>query len=691
MKAPLGQAARSRTSTVREPATTAPFEEILFCPCGCGEHHWTCACPECEVASVRECAGNTAEQFDRRGDSRYREAFRIALDLVRHERDLRDARGCDRDPLAVKYADALAVQMKRTSDESLLAGIGVIVDRESSSGDGNADESVTGSRRVSQAKQIIDTLGDVEFFHDEQRRGYASFDVNGHLETHPIKSSRFRLFCRRQYYGCHARVPSRTALQEAIDQCEASAHFDGAKNTVALRVADIDGTIYLDLCNDAWEVVEIAANGWKVKPASALPLRFWRPQHALSLPIPVQGSRLASFRSLFNTDDRGWALIQSAMLGALRPSFPQPLLALYGPQGSGKSFIASAIRSTIDANASPLRAEPHDDRDLAAIVRNNYVVALDNVSRIPSWLSDSLCRVASGAGFAARELYTDSDEALVVARRPIILTAIEEVIIRGDLADRALHARLRAIPENYETEERLTALFEEAKPRLLGALLDAAVLALRKLPAIRDQRLRLPRMADFAQWAVAAEDALDLPDGAKFLELYADERAIASAAVVESDVISDALRCLLEANGGSWDGYAAELLRALADGDEELKRNREWPRSTRALTGRLERLIPDLAQVGITVTFGQRDRKRRRSIAITMRDETRKAPGGTSATSAISANGSKRSEKYASPRADVCEGNEPTSATGTAVNRYFADVADDADVEPDAFPSEWGG
>jgi hypothetical protein len=48
--------------------------------------------------------------------------------------------------------------------------------------------------------------------------------------------------------------------------------------------------------------------------------------------------------------------------------------------------------------------------------------------------------------------------------------------------------------------------FEAARPRILGALLDAVSQALRRAPGVRLPRL--PRMADFAIWVTAAAPAL---------------------------------------------------------------------------------------------------------------------------------------------------------------------------------------
>jgi hypothetical protein len=72
---------------------------------------------------------------------------------------------------------------------------------------------------------------------------------------------------------------------------------------------------------------------------------------------------------------------------------------------------------------------------------NGHLLAFDNVSGLPAWLSDALCRLASGGSFAVRRLYSDDEEVLFQATRPTLLNGIEDIISRPDLADRAIFLR----------------------------------------------------------------------------------------------------------------------------------------------------------------------------------------------------------------------------------------------------------
>ena len=162
------------------------------------------------------------------------------------------------------------------------------------------------------------------------------------------------------------------------------------------------------------------------------------------------------------------------------------------------------LRALLDPNTAPLRALPREDRDLFIAASNSHVLAFDNVSGLPAWISDTLCRLSTGGGFAVRQLYTDQDEVLFDATRPVILNGIEDIVTRPDLADRAVFLTLEPIPEERRrAEDEFWAAFEVERPRILGALLDAVVEGLKRLP--ETQLERLPRMADFALWATACE------------------------------------------------------------------------------------------------------------------------------------------------------------------------------------------
>jgi hypothetical protein len=264
------------------------------------------------------------------------------------------------------------------------------------------------------------------------------------------------------------------------------------------------------------------------------------------------------------------------------------------------------LRAVIDPSVAPVRALPRNERELFIAASNGHVLAFDNLSGLPPWLSDTLCRLASGGAFSTRRLFTDQDEILFTAVRPVILNGIEDVITRPDLADRAILLMLGPIAERQRRPENaLWREFELARPHILGALLDAAVHGLRMLPHVRLKRL--PRMADFALWAAACEGAFR-PAGT--LETaYSTNRRDAIENIVDADPVAAHVREIM-AEGTQWRGSASDLLQVGA--------NRSgWPKSPRALAGRLRRAQTFLRTLGIEIAFGREGRFGTRTIRIT--------------------------------------------------------------------------
>jgi len=270
---------------------------------------------------------------------------------------------------------------------------------------------------------------------------------------------------------------------------------------------------------------------------------------------------------------------------------------------------------------------PREDRDLFIAASNAHVLAFDNVSGLPAWISDTLCRIATGGGFAVRQLYSDQDEVLFDAARPVILNGIDDIVTRPDLADRAIFLTLEPIPEERRRpEQELWAAFESERPRILGVLLDGVAKGLAELPRTRLDKL--PRMADFALWATACETAL-WPSGT-FWSAYCGNRDEAVDGVIEADPIAAAVRAVMTTRT-DWTGTASELLGALAEMvGERVAKAKTWPDSPRALAGRLRQAATFLRKIGIDIGFEREGRARTRTIWITpTRKPTSPEPSGT--------------------------------------------------------------
>ena len=243
--------------------------------------------------------------------------------------------------------------------------------------------------------------------------------------------------------------------------------------------------------------------------------------------------------------------------------------------------------------------------------RNSWTIGLDNLSSLPVWLSDALCRLSTGGGLGTRQLYSDADESLFDVQRPVILNGITSLADRGDLQDRCIPITLPVIDEDVRrTEGDFWQDFAQAHPAILGGLLDVVSGALRQLPAVKLDRL--PRMADFAKRAVAAEKGQGWPPGT-FMSAYAENRVGANDAALEASPVAGAVAAFM-ALRNEWSGTAAELLAGLNTLVEEATTKRKgWPVDGAQLGKILRRIAPNLRRAGTDLQF---DTPKRRMLAI---------------------------------------------------------------------------
>jgi hypothetical protein len=456
-----------------------------------------------------------------------------------------------------------------------------------------------------------------EVFHNPGGVAFADLITEGHRETWPIRSKRFRNWVRRCYYRASGAVPNMTVVTSALDLLEARAQFDAPERAVSMRVAEYAGRIYLDLADEHWRAVAIGADGWRV--IGCPPVRFRRSPGILPLPVPERGSSIEILRPFLNlASQNDFVLIVAWLLAALRPHGPYPLLAISGEQGSAKTILSKVLRALVDPNVAPVRALPRDERELMIAANNGHVLAFDNLSGLPPWLSDALCRIASGGSFAVRRLYTDDEEVLFQAARPVILNGIEDVIGRADLADRAICLTLGSIGEEQRrSEAALWREFERARPAILGALLDAVANGLRAVDSV--QPGRLPRMADFTLWATACETTL-WPTGT-FSDAYTANRKAAIESIIDMDQIAACVRELMSEQD-SWTGTAADLWRLTVERSSQRGESSRWTRNPRVLAGHLRRAQTFLQALGVEITFSREGRAGTRVIR--MRRSTEK-------------------------------------------------------------------
>lgn len=486
------------------------------------------------------------------------------------------------------------------------------------------------SRDSKKKKTTVDIIFDildekkVELTHDGEK-AYATIQIENHKECYPIKSSGFRKWIRYEYFQCCKTAPNNEALKNTTETIEAIAIHEGKSEKVYHRYGYYNDNIYIDIIDDKWRVIQVTAAGWKVIDQS--PIKFRRTPKCQALPYPQPGT-VSDFKKFINiVEENDIVLLIAFMLSAMRPegNYPYPILCITGEHGSAKSTTAKFIKMLIDPNEAISRSCPREERDLMVAANLNWLLSFENISQIPDWLSDALCRLSTGAGFGKRTNYTDDEETVFSHKRPIVLNGIGQLIARPDLLDRTINIQLKPIPdESRKTENEILNEFNLVKPSLLGALLDGLSSALKYY-----QNVNLsgrPRMADFAVFSVAAEEGLGLKPGT-FIEIYNSNRNN----VIESTISQVPFICAIcefMEDKTEWIGTSTELLNELEQFEsvtERIKKDsKQWPQAPNALTRRLPNYLPFLRQVGIEIEKQRvNNSSRTRQLIITRHNKKR--------------------------------------------------------------------
>jgi hypothetical protein len=141
-----------------------------------------------------------------------------------------------------------------------------------------------------------------EVFHTAGGVAYADLITDGHRETWPIRSKRFRTWVRRCYYHATGAAAGAAVIGSALDLLEARAQFDAPERVVSMRLAEHAGRLYLDLADEHWRAVAIGPDGWRV--LGCPPVRFRRSPGMLPLPLPERGGSIETLRPFLNLSNQ---------------------------------------------------------------------------------------------------------------------------------------------------------------------------------------------------------------------------------------------------------------------------------------------------------------------------------------------------------------------------------------------------
>src|SRR5215216_1702291 len=494
-----------------------------------------------------------------------------------------------------------------------------------------------------------------ELFVDQIGEPYAAIKVRDHIETIPIRSNHFKDWIVKAYYDYR-----KEQQEKSLDAAEFDGKEEDDNNTIddttspllsnedaakiqtiikleaeelqnerklEVRVAgnvdsdpdanDDNNIIWYDLTNRDWEIVKTTMHGWDIEKhgshfsSAALPtILFKRYRNQLPQVYPSREyppDIFSQFMDLTNLpkDDKENRILAEVYTIALfiPPDIPKTVLIPHGEQGAAKSTFQEFIKMLVDPCGALTLSFPKEVAELVQQLSHNFIAYYDNVSEIPQWISDLLCRAVTGSGFSKRVLFSDDDDFIYRFRRCVGFNGINVAATRPDLLERGLILHLKRIPEEKKRKlKHLWKQYERIKPQVLGFIFDTLVQVLNRLKEV--QLKKYPRMADWAEICEVISRCLGYPENA-FLNAYYKNIAAQNDKALESSLVATAIIKFIELKKEQgWKGTSNELLHDLQQVADKLNidtRSKTWPKAPNILSRRINEIITNLREVGIII------------------------------------------------------------------------------------------
>ena len=455
-------------------------------------------------------------------------------------------------------------------------------------------EQAEGSQATKLVKMILAT--DVTLFHDQYRNGHITIGNNG-SEIQKIQSKQFRSWVAKLNWDQFKKPIRSEDARMVAETLNGIAIYDKPQYTLHIRTAEFDGALWYDLGRS---VVKITKDGWEIvdKP----PVLFRRFPHQEAHVTPVRGGSMSQLLDFINIkNERDALLIKIWCIAGLIPGFPHPFSIFHGPQGSAKSTAVSVFKQLLDPSQIRLSSPPDNFREFVQLGSHHWFLPIDNLSSLPEWLSDALCRACTGEGFSKRELYSDDDDVVYSFQNVGSLNGINLVVEKPDLMERCIIFGLEKV-ERVENMASFNKRLKEAKPLILGAMFEALAEALQHIDSVQTETQF--RMSDFARWGCAIAIALGY-EAKDFTDAYKINIKLQNQEAVEASPVAQAIEAFMKEHGSEWIGQPTELYELLGNTAEKHHidmKSGTWPKSSNWLWRRITPIVSNLRARGIKAT-----------------------------------------------------------------------------------------
>lgn len=458
-------------------------------------------------------------------------------------------------------------------------------------------------------EMMVDMIRDSDaiLFHDQHKEAYIRYRSHGKYLISKISDEDFKLWVMKQYFDRTGKALTDSNLKAILNSLKAEALFVGNMHNLNVRVAIHDNSYWYDLGDG--RAVRIDSKGWEIVDEPPILFKRFAHQQIQVEPINAPCDAIYDVFKFVRIKDNYSRLIFIAnLVASLVPDIPHPIDVFYGVKGSSKTTAIKIKKGIIDPSTMSSMGPPRYPNDFIQACSHHWYIGIDNLSKLPEWLSDTLCRLVTGEGSSKRQLYTDDDDIIYSFQRCLSLNGINTVADKPDLLDRALLFELETIlPDERKTEYELWAEFEKLKPIILGALFSLLSKAIAEYSKFKLKEK--PRMADFAQWGCAAARALGMNEE-EFLRAYQRNIIIQNDEALEGSPIAQVILVFMK-DKPRWEGTPTalfEIVKRYAESNGIDSKDPKFPKGVNMIWKRIQVVQPNLREIGIECTHDDSSR-----------------------------------------------------------------------------------
>jgi|GEM_PF-2704568 len=460
------------------------------------------------------------------------------------------------------------------------------------------------TKKQTQATILMKIIETATLIRDDAKQTYAvGLTSRNSNKVIPLLSEYFAKWLQNSYFTKCSTFSRKSELSTAIEQADFLAEQLPSVGKVNFRFGFASGNHYIDMRNEADEIIEITRLKWSITQKAPVYFREFDTQR--SLPTPNRNGDLTRVFDYINVEhEEDKVLLLPTVCTLALANLTRPIIGFIGEHGSAKTTSSRIIRGLLDPSDPAENDFTPTKQNLSLVFYHNALPIFDNLSTISSTVSDMFCRAYSGTGFQSRKLYHDYALASFSYKRSFLFTAIKPPTAAADFNDRTVMIQLNRIAGSVQLgEEDLMNKFVLDAPSILGGMLDVLVEAKRIAPGLILHWK--PRWADAFQHAAAVAEVLGYGAN-RYLEACRENLASRTAqephqraAISKPEPTLDAILSLMSSRG-YFTGRTSDLLAAITPyrptypGSEA-----NWPDSPEKLGKALSRIKATLEEAGV--------------------------------------------------------------------------------------------